>query len=212
MVPRDEKLLLDVDCFGNAVFGERSRALPFDRCVYAANGKVTAKEYSDGGISHGSGKSFWVHPRGLGFQIEGLDTLGLDPDATLRVRLCTVADEGEHLSYKVKVRSGWKKIMGHADEGQEEVVWNCPKERSADGLFTFDVSLRDVTDGVLSVMLRTNQKQVLDDWYADGGFVARLERIIVTEATAPRTPSFADLDARARAGISSVRSSDFRKM
>lgn len=181
VVPKDEKLLLDVDCFGNAVFGERSRARPFDRCVFAANGKVTAKEYSDGGISYGKGKSFWVHPRGLGLQVEGLDTLGLDPDAMLRIRLCTVAENDEPLSYKVMVRSGWKKILGYADEGQKTLVWDCPKVRAPEGLFTFDVPFKDVTDGVLSIQLRTNQKQILDDWFADGGFIARLERIVVTE-------------------------------
>ena len=184
-VPKGERLLLDVDCFGDAVFGERSRARPFDRCVFAANDKVTAREYADGGISYGKGKSFWVHPRGLGFQVEGLDTLGLSPDATLRVRLCTVAEKDEPLSYKVMVRSGWKKIFGFADIGQEPVVWNCPKERTADGLFAFDVSMKDVTDGVLGIQLRTNQKQILDDWFADGGFVARLERVLVTVLRTP---------------------------
>ena len=201
VVPEDEKLVLDIDCFGNAVFGERSRARPFDRCVFAANDKVTAKEYSDGGISYGKGKSFWVHPRGLGLQVEGLDTLGLAPDAMVRVRLCTVAEKDEPLSYKVMVRSGWKKIFGFADAGQETVVWDCPKERTADGLFTFDVSMGDVTDGVLGIQLRTNQKQILDDWFADGGFIARLERIVVTVVrSATKSASFGDFDARAKAG------------
>lgn len=201
VVPDDERLLLDVDCFGNAVFGERSRARPFDRCVFAANDRITAKEYADGGISYGKGKSFWVHPRGLGLQVEGLDTLDLPHDAKLRVRLCTVAEKDEPLSYKVKVRSGWKRIFGYDEMGQAPVVWNCPKERTAEGLFTFDVALRDLADGVLKIQLRTNQKQILDDWFADGGFIARLERIVVTQVKSePRTVSFSDLDARAKAG------------
>ena len=195
-VPRDERLLLDVDCFGNAVFGERSRARPFDRCVYAANGDVTAREYADGGISLGNGKSFWVHPRGLGFQVEGLDTLGLAPDATVRLRLCTVAGADEPpLSYRVSVRSGWKKIAGFEDAGQKRVVWNCPRERTADGLFVLDIPVRDIEDGVVNVSLRTNQKQVLDDWFADGGFIARLERIVVTAL-----PARGGADAAAVAG------------
>ena len=205
VVPEDERLLLDVDCFGNCPFGERSRAKPFDRVVFAANDKVRAVEYADGGISLGRGKSFWVHPRNLPFQVEGLDTLGLDENAMLRVRLCTVADEGERLSYRVSAKSGWKSFFGDAKAGQGPVVWDCPKERTADGLFTFDVPLKDLTDGTLSVGLRTNQKQVLDDWFADGGFIARLERVTVSVLTTKntkvaRSADFASFDARARAG------------
>lgn len=181
VIPADEKLLLDVDCFGNAVFGERSRALPFDRCVYSISKDLTAREYSDGGISYGKGKSFWVHPRGLGFQIEGLDKAGLAPTDKIRIRLCTVADENEPLEYLVKVKSGWKKIFGFNESGQEPVIWKCPKTRSADGLFTFDINIADIEDGILSVNLRTHQKQILDDWFANKGFIARVERVLVTK-------------------------------
>ena len=190
VVPKGEKLLLDVDCFGNAVFGERSRARPFDRCVFAANDKVTAKEYSDGGISYGKGRSFWVHPRGLTLQVEGLDTLGLKPTDTVRIRLSTVAEADEPLSYLITAKSGWNKILGSfvspADLGNaasipgEKIVWNPPKERTADGLMVLDVPVSRIQDGTVSIGLRTNQKQILDDWFADGGFIARLERIVVT--------------------------------
>ena len=205
VVPEDERLLLDVDCFGNCPFGERSRAKSFDRVVFAANDKVRAVEYADGGISLGRGRAFWVHPRNLPFQVEGLDTLGLDENAVVRVRLCTVADEGERLSYRVSAKSGWKSFFGDAKAGQGPVVWDCPKERTADGLFTFDVPLKDLTDGTLSVGLRTNQKQVLDDWFADGGFIARLERVVVSvlstkDAKVAKSADFASFDARARAG------------
>jgi len=185
VVPADEKLLLDIDCFGNALFGERSRALPFDRTVYSVNGKLTAREYCDGGISYGKGKSFWMHPRGLHFNIEGLDTLDLPKTAKLRVRLCTVAEKDEDLSYSMAAKSGWKKIFGFLSaqdsKPSDKVIWNCPKTRTADGLFTFDFALADVCDeGWVTVYLRTNQKQVLDDWFADKGFISRLERVVVT--------------------------------
>lgn len=211
VIPKGERLVLDVDCFGNAVFGERSRARAFDRCVYAANGRVTAREYSDGGISLGRGKSYWVHPRGLTFKIEGLDSLGLKPTDKLRVRLCTVAEPDEPLSYLLTVKSGWNKILGNfvspADLGYnanvsgEKIVWNPPKTRTAEGLMAFDVPADKIQDGAVSVGLRTNQKQVLDDWYADGGFIARLERVVVTVVPAGAAEaSFADFDRRARAG------------
>ena len=198
VVPADETLLLDIDCFGNAVFGERSRAQPFDRRVYAANDRVTAKEYSDGGISYGKGKSFWVHPRGLTFQVEGLDSLDLKPTDVVRIRLCTVAGADEPLSYLVTAKSGWNKILGDfvspADLGHaahptgERIVWNPPKTRTADGLMTLDVPVSKIQGGVISVGLRTNQKQVLDDWFADGGFIARLERVVVTVLKADVPP------------------------
>ena len=180
IVAPDERLLLDIDCFGNSPFGERSRAKPFDRVVFAAGDGISARECSDGGISFGKGKSFWVHPRGLGFKIEGLDTLGLPADGRIRIRLCTVADPGEPLSYLVTARSGWKWIAGESGDGAGAAVWNPPEERTADGLFALDVAVADIEDGAVSVGLRTNQKQVLDDWFADGGFIARLERLVVT--------------------------------
>ena len=185
VVPEGERLLLDVDCFGNNAFGERSRAYPFDRAVFAANGQIRAREYADGGISDGTGRSSWVHPRGLGFQVEGIDSLGLAPDARLRVRLCTVAGEDETLSYRVTAQSGWNRILGFEEDGQPPVVWDCPKARTADGLLTLDVPVSSVSDGILKVRLRANQKPVLDDWFADGGFVARLERVLVTVLRAP---------------------------
>ena len=194
-VPADETLLLDVDCFGNCPFGEKSRARPLDRVVFAANDSVRALEYSDGGISLGKGKSYWVHPRGLTVQVEGLDTLGLKPTDTVRIRLCDVAEPSERLSYKLTVKSGWNKIIGNfvspSDLGlvatvpsANDVVWNPPAARTADGMLTFDVPVAKIQDGTVSIGLRTNQKQVLDDWYADGGFIARLERILVTKVAA----------------------------
>ena len=185
VIPANEKLLLDVDCFGNALFGERSRAQPFDRVVFAANDRLVAREYSDGGISYGKGRSFWVHPRGFHFNFEGLDSLDLPKDAKLRVRLCTVAEPDEPLSYYVSAKSGWKNVFGvfGRDERnpQPPCVWTCPKERTAEGLFTFDFTPADICEeGWLSVHLRTKQKQVLDDWFADRGFIARVERVLLT--------------------------------
>ena len=194
-IPANETLLLDVDCFGNCAFGEKSRAKAYDRVVYAANDKITALEYSDGGISLGKGKSYWVHPRGLTFQIEGLDSLNLKPTDTVRVRLYDVADANEPLSYKLTVKSGWNKIIGNfvdpselglikANSQASEVIWEPLKVRSVDGIFAFDVPASKLQEGTISVGLRTNQKQVLDDWYAEGGFIARLERILVTKVAA----------------------------
>ena len=184
VVPPEETLLLDIDCFGNAVFGERSRALPFDRTVYAAAPALVAREYADGGISRGFGKSFWVHPRGLGFQIEGIDALALPPGARLRVRLCTVVGENEPpLSYLMTASSGGRILLGGKTRALDDpgrVVWTCPRERTVDGMFAFDVSVSDISDGILSVGMRANQTKILGDWFAEGGFVARLERLLLT--------------------------------
>jgi len=125
--------------------------------------------------------------------------------------LCTVADKNEPLSYLVTAKSGWNKILGDfvepselgnaANVAGEKIVWNPPTHRTAEGLMTLDIPVGKIQDGTVSVGLRTNQKQILDDWFADGGFIARLERVIVTLAPPqPRMASFADFDARAKAG------------
>ena len=37
-----------------------------------------------------------------------------------------------------------------------------------------------IVGGEVEIFLRASQMGVLDDWFADGGFIAALERILVT--------------------------------
>ncbi len=175
-IPEEETVVLEVDCFGNHVFGERSRALPFDRVVRCANPALSAKEYADGGISLGRGKSFWVHPRTLHFVVAGLDSLGLSEGEAVIFRLynTTPASEVDCSRYQVWVESDGEKIL------TLEQPWTCPRERSRDAILEFSIPVENIRSGAVEIFLNADQMGVLDDWFADGGFIAALERIIVS--------------------------------
>jgi len=178
IVPADEEVLLDVDCFGNAVFGERSRALAFDRVV-KRTAKLIAHEYSDGGMSFGKGRSYWVHPRMLHTRIEGIDSLGLKPDDELTVRLISTTPSSAvqpHV-YRVEVRAGWDTICPET----AKIRWRCPKERGPDAVCAIKVRVGDARDGMVTVRLPCDQKGNLDDWFVDQGYISALERIVITK-------------------------------
>jgi hypothetical protein len=57
-------LKLEVLCGGNLLHGTRSRAAASDR-TFSPEGRFDAREFVDGAISFGPGRSFWYHPRNL---------------------------------------------------------------------------------------------------------------------------------------------------
>ena len=178
VVPADEEILLDVDCFGNAVFGERSRANAFDRVV-RRTAKLIAHEYSDGGISFGKGRSYWVHPRMLNVRIEGIDSLGLKADDELTVRLIstTPASAVQPHVYRLRVLAGWNPICPET----QSVVWTCPKEHGPDAVCAFKLKVGDAHEGMVTVKLPCDQRGMLDDWFADQGYISALERLVITK-------------------------------
>ncbi len=171
-----EKVLLEVDCFGNHLYGERSRALRFDRLVRRANDKLDAREYCDGGISLGEGCSFWVHPRGMHGQITGLDSVPAPKDGVFHIYLFsrTMPDAAQDHRYIVSAMSAGKNIELNLPS------WHCPRELSPEAVCRFDVPASAIVDGTLGFALRADQRGVLDDWYRDRGFIAALERVAVT--------------------------------
>ena len=175
-IPAGEQVALEVDCFGNHVFGERSRAREFDRPVRSIDPELSAAEYSDGGISLGGGKSFWVHPRGLHFIVSGLDRLPPAKDGMVNVYLynTTPPENAEPYRYHVYVHSDGKEIFDRREP------WVCPYERTPDCLLKLRVPREKIVNGEIEVFLRVMQMGVLDDWFADGGYIAALERVIVT--------------------------------
>lgn len=175
-IPEEETVALEVDCFGNHVFGERSRARQFDRLVRSMDPALSAVEYSDGGISFGEGKSFWVHPRGLHFVVGGLDSLPSSADGMVNLYLynTTPADQPNPYRYHVYAHSGGVEIYDRRES------WVCPYERTPECLLKIRLPREKIVDGEVEVFLRADQMGVLDDWFADGGFIAALERVIVT--------------------------------
>lgn len=175
-IPEGERIALDVDCFGNHVFGERSRARKFDRLVRSINPALSAIEYSDGGISLGGGKSFWVHPRGLHFVVAGLDHLPPTEDGMVNFYLynTTPKENANPYRYHVYAHSNGEEIFNRTDP------WICPYERTSESLLKLTIPQNRIVGGEVEIFLRASQMGVLDDWFADGGFIAALERILVT--------------------------------
>ncbi len=175
-LPDSEQVLIEMDCFGNHLFGERSRALKFDRLVRRLNERLDVREYCDGGISLGNGVSFWVHPRGMHCQVTGLDSVEPPRDGVFHLYLFTrtPATEPRLYRYRVWASSADRRIETHTPP------WTCPRERSPEAILKFDIPAAEVVNGTLGIGLSADQLGVLDDWFRDGGFIAALERIAVT--------------------------------
>lgn len=160
LLPPGEETVLDIDCFGDCVFGEKSRAKPFDRVVRRKRG-LSAEELSDGGISLGHGKSFWVHPRKLHFEISELDALRGKFTVTLY-------NDNPH-RYRLEVKSGGRLLAAAPS-------WDCGREKT----LRLVLDAGDFPEGTADFFLYSDQIGVLDDWFRDGGFCATLERLAVT--------------------------------
>ncbi len=175
-IPENEYVEYEIDCFGNNIFGERSRAKKFDRVVRCGSARLRAEELSDGGISLGHGRSFWVHPRGLHFELAGVDKLeSRDGLFSLTLFTRTPNIEPNLFSYNIQVKN---------DSGEEifksSKSWVCPHEASPESIFRIILPIAAFTNGVVDVIISAAQQPVLDDWYRDGGFIAALERLSVS--------------------------------
>ena len=173
-LPAGEHVELELDCFGDNVFGERSRARPFDRIVRRGKAALRAEELSDGGISLGHGRSFWVHPRSLHFEIAGLETLAsADGRFTLTLFTRTPKEEAKPFRYRLRIQHRGRLVA-------EFPAWVCPYDCSEGALLQVRLPLDAFPDGVADCHLAADQRGVLDDWYREGGFIAALERLAVT--------------------------------
>ncbi len=186
LVPANEQVVLDMDCFGNKIYGQRSRAEKFDRMVRRINDKVDAKEFADGGASFGPGQACWLNPQFLLTEVSGLDSIGLKPGEKLVVRITSwVGEDPKQLrTYLVRSRSGGEYL--DVTGGEDGVLWSVDGVRSRDKVFTFEVSSDEIKDGKLEVIFRSYRPTYLEDWYLSGGFMASIDRIMVTRRPASR--------------------------
>lgn len=175
MIPASQTRLFHLDCFGNCVMGERSRAVKFDRLVYRNVPAIKARELSDGGMAFNPGFNCWVHPRSLHFEIDGLTPEAVGAEEVV-IHLFSLSPNDQNWRYIVTLTSGEKTVF------ESSLPWECPKEPVPSALLSIPVKLRDIVDGHLDGFVRSAQRGVLDDWFRDGGFIATLQRLIVTTA------------------------------
>jgi hypothetical protein len=162
--------LLEVFCGANLPLGTRSRAAAFDRVSLAQAG-ADAKEHADGAIAFGPGRSFWYHPRGLGFIIRVSEA---DREKGLHLLLNTFDPLGLDASYRVRSQS------------HEFGIWKLPASPfDHNAWFSLTLKKADLNpDGTAFVSLTANQTPVLDDWWKDRGFIAALHALWIEPATA----------------------------
>jgi hypothetical protein len=161
-------VLLEVLCGGNLPLGTRSRAAAFDRVALTHSG-MDAKEFGDGAISFGPGRSFWYHPRGLSFKIRAAES---EQQAGLSVLLNSFDPLGLDASYKVRA------------QGRDLGIWKLPASPfDEQAWFRVELTKEDFSpDGHASISLATNQVQLLHDWWKDRGFIAALHALWIEPA------------------------------
>jgi hypothetical protein len=173
LIPDSEQRVLHMDCFGNAVMDERSRAQMFDRIVYCNDANINAKEITDGGMAMEPAVSYWIHPRELHFVVTGLTRIA-SASKVVNIYLFSRSPDGEKWRYTTKVYSGGKALY------QSAIPWACGKCVNTDALLKISVIADYVIDGTLEVVMSAAQMAVLDDWFRQNGFIAALERLVVT--------------------------------
>ncbi len=173
LLPATARRLFHLDCFGSCPMGERSRAGQFDRLVYNAVPGLTAREFSDGGIAVSPGVSYWVHPRGLHFEISGLTAGGAGVEE-VTLHLFSLSPPDQTWRYRVACRSGDRTLYESAQ------AWSCPQTPGPGALLSIPLNLLEVTNGRVDGIIRSDQPGVLDDWFRDGGFIATLQRLLIT--------------------------------
>lgn len=180
LVPEGEEVVLDVDCFGNKLYGQRSRAEKFDRVVRRANDAVIARELADGGASFGPGRACWLNPQFLTTEVSGLDTLGLRPGDKIVVRITSwvAEDPWQVRTYQVRVRSGGRVL--DATSGENGVLWSVDGTRSKDNVLALELPASDIKDGKMDLVLISHRPTFLEDWYLSGGFMASVDRVVVS--------------------------------
>ena len=174
-IPETERIVYDIDCFGMATTQEKSRAYSLDRSVVKHPDGVVAKEYADGGLAFAPGQSYWCHPRGLHIEIENLGSYRAS-GKPFKVYLYCVSPESESWSYRVEAKSGFKELPSLSR------VWDVPTQKGAAALCVLEVDPAELEEDHLTIWLRSNQTAVLNDWFEDGGFIAALQRLVITEA------------------------------
>ncbi|MDF3059105.1 MAG: hypothetical protein K0R17_3320 [Rariglobus sp.] len=163
---RDGRPVLSLHCGAALALGTRSRAEAWDRAVAHAPG-VTAREFSDGVIAFGPGQSFWYHPRGLHFRIDGLLAAGGEVDCWT-VLLHTFDPLGLEVRYRV--------LVGAA--GRKAGIWTVPVSPGAlDAFFPVEISRRDFDAHGCVVFHLLADQTALVHWHAEGGFIAALHAL-----------------------------------
>jgi hypothetical protein len=173
-IPADETLVYDIDCFGNATTQEKSRAFTLDRTVVEHPHGTVAKEYADGGIAFAPGQSYWCHPRGLHVEIENLQYYR-ENKIPFTVYLQCVSPKNQDWSYEVTFKSGFKSLDRH------QTTWDVPKAASEHSLCSFAFDPEELDHDDLTIVIRAKQIPVLNDWFEDGGYIAALQRLVITE-------------------------------
>lgn len=160
--------LLEVLCGGNLPLGTRSRSAGVDRVSLAHSG-ADAKEFSDGAIAFGPGRSFWYHPRSLTFKMCVAEP---DQQNGLNVLLNSFDPLGLNASYRVGV------------EGRDLGIWKLPASAFDDqAWFPVELKKEDFSrEGHAAISLSANQVGVLDDWWKDRGFIAALHALWIEPA------------------------------
>ena len=117
-----------------------------------------------------------MHPRGLHFNVAGLNHLPASENGMVNLYLynTTPKENAQPYRYHVYAHSGGMEIFDRKES------WICPYERTTDCLLKLGIPRNRIVGGEIEVFLRADQMGVLDDWFADGGFIAALERVIVT--------------------------------
>jgi hypothetical protein len=139
-----------------------------DRVTLAHPG-AAAHEFGDGAIAFGPGRSFWYHPRGLTIKLRVAEA---DRQNGLHVLLNSFDPLGLNASYKVHVR------------GRTLGLWKLPASPFDDqAWFSVPLTKDDFSpDGHAAVGLSVNQAGILDDWWADRGFIAALHALWIEPA------------------------------
>lgn len=167
---RGKSKVLSVQCGAALPFGTRSRAVAWDRAQAHQPG-ASAAEHADGVISFGPGRSFWYHPRGLHFRIDGL-AKGAQPRADERWTVLL------HSFDPLKLDAAYRVSVGPAkrDAGR----WRLPDvAEDAAAYYSLEVTAEDFDSrGRLAFELRSDQTALLR-WWDERGFIAALHALWV---------------------------------
>ncbi len=165
---RNKRRVFAMHCGAELALGTRSRASGYDRPTAYLPG-VSAREFSDGVIAFGPGKSFWYHPRGLHFRIDGLPgTAGGNGRWT--VLLHGFDPTGTGARHRLQV----------GPEKRDLGVWIVPEGAEQPEAFrSVEISERDIdAQGRVVFHMLTDQTPLVR-WWSEGGFIAGLHALWV---------------------------------
>ena len=167
---KPEDVLCGVLCGANLPLGTRSRASKWDRLITSQKG-VKAAEFGDGVIAFGPTRSFWYHPRGFHFKVSGIDP---STQKGWKILLNSFDPQGRNAAYHVKINN---RVVGH---------WVLPQSPEDDSAwYTVEATPEDLNhEGRLVLSLGADQTAVLDEWWAEKGFIAAVHAVWVGEKAA----------------------------